>query len=60
MDTLCISIYYLVSAFEVHYAFMDSLISRSYCARDQKMSEINKEGFLQEADLELHLKCQML
>lgn len=47
-----------MSAFEVHCAFMDLLI-RSYGARDQKISEINKEGFLQEADLELHLKCQM-
>lgn len=48
----------MVSAFDVHCAFTDSLIRKLCCgmgqvARDQKITEINKEGFLQEADLEL-------
>jgi len=30
------------------------------CAGDQRIGEINKEGFLQEVDLELGLKRQML
>lgn len=44
----------------IHY--LESCVARwvKHCYGDQRIGKINKEGFLQEVDLELGLKHQML